>query len=210
MHTPATPHHQWLKRLVGEWSVVSQASMGPGQPPMKSRGRETVRMVGDLWLVAEMVAEWPCPPTPESPTPGSPDPRDQANASPAPGNPPPPVAMTTMRAIMTIGYDPGRARYVGSWIGSPTPTMFVYEGELQAAPAGGASHVVPLNTTGPSFIDPSRTAKYQDIIEFYPAPGTDPGDPSPCTGDRRVLRSQTQGDDGAWHPFMRAEYTRLL
>lgn len=45
--------HRWLQRLVGEWTVEGECSMGPDQPPMKNTGRETVRSLGGLWTIGE-------------------------------------------------------------------------------------------------------------------------------------------------------------
>jgi hypothetical protein len=45
--------HQWLHRLVGEWTVEGECIMGPDQPPMKNTGRETVRSLGGLWTIGE-------------------------------------------------------------------------------------------------------------------------------------------------------------
>ena len=39
--------------------------------------------------------------------------------------------------------------------------LWLYEGELDAA-----GKVLTLDADGPSFTDPSATAKYQDVIEF--------------------------------------------
>lgn len=54
-----TPEHEWLQRLVGEWSFESECNMGPDQPPMKSSGRESVRSLGGLWTLGEGVSEMP-------------------------------------------------------------------------------------------------------------------------------------------------------
>lgn len=45
--------HQWLSRLVGDWSFESECLMGPDQPPMKSQGVESVRSLGGLWTIGE-------------------------------------------------------------------------------------------------------------------------------------------------------------
>ncbi|MBC8114992.1 MAG: DUF1579 domain-containing protein, partial [Candidatus Saccharimonas sp.] len=45
--------HQWLQKLVGEWTVEGECSMGPDQPPSKMTGREVVRSLGGLWTVGE-------------------------------------------------------------------------------------------------------------------------------------------------------------
>ena len=51
--------HQWLQRLVGEWTFEAECSMGPDQPPMKSTGKETVRSLGGLWTIGEGEGEMP-------------------------------------------------------------------------------------------------------------------------------------------------------
>jgi len=45
--------HQWLQRLVGEWAVEGECSMGPDQPLMKNTGQENVRSLGGLWTIGE-------------------------------------------------------------------------------------------------------------------------------------------------------------
>ncbi|MDX9912567.1 MAG: DUF1579 domain-containing protein, partial [Phycisphaerales bacterium] len=37
-----------------------------------------------------------------------------------------------MESRMTVGFDPRKKRFVGTWIGTPMAYMFVYEGELSA------------------------------------------------------------------------------
>lgn len=43
----------FLEALTGEWSVVSEAVLGPGQEPVRTESREVARMIGGTWLVAE-------------------------------------------------------------------------------------------------------------------------------------------------------------
>jgi hypothetical protein len=60
MQTPEPQkEHQWLQRLVGEWTFEGECSMGPDQPPMKNVGRETVRSLGGLWTIGEGSGEMP-------------------------------------------------------------------------------------------------------------------------------------------------------
>jgi len=96
----------------------------------------------------------------------------------------------TMHAIMTLGYDPARQRFVGTWIGSPMTHMFLYEGQLD-----DQRRVLPLETTGPSMVEPTKTARYRDVIEVR----------SP---DERAMYAEMLGDDGAWFRFMSANYRR--
>jgi hypothetical protein len=162
MFTPATPDHHWLRRFLGEWTYESSCEMGPGQPPMRASGRERVRMLGDLWVVGESEGEMP----------GGPD-----------------GAPATMTAIITLGFDPAKGRYVGTWVGSPMASMFVYEGQREG-------DRLPLDTVGPSFEDHAKLAHYQDVVTFV-------------NDHTRTLESRLRGNDGAWTTFMRATYTRV-
>jgi hypothetical protein len=90
--------------------------------------------------------------------------------------------------ILTLGYDPQKRRFVGTWVGSMMTNLWVYEGMLDG-------DTLTLDCEGPAFESPEKTTKYQDIIELV-------GD------DRRVLRSRAIGEDGEWIEFMRAEYRR--
>lgn len=49
---PAGPT-AFLRQLAGEWSVVSEARLGPGQEPIVTESREVARFLGEKWLVAE-------------------------------------------------------------------------------------------------------------------------------------------------------------
>lgn len=51
--------HLWLHQLVGEWSIESEFIMGPDQPPMKTTGREVVRLLGQLWTIGEGTGDAP-------------------------------------------------------------------------------------------------------------------------------------------------------
>jgi hypothetical protein len=51
--------HNWLARLVDEWTFETECSMGPDQPPSKVVGTEIVRSLGGHWTVGE--GECPSP-----------------------------------------------------------------------------------------------------------------------------------------------------
>ena len=53
------PHkeHDWLNQLVGEWVTESEAVMGPGQAPLKSKWSEVVRSLGGFWTIGEMKSD---------------------------------------------------------------------------------------------------------------------------------------------------------
>jgi hypothetical protein len=96
----------------------------------------------------------------------------------------------TGNLIITIGYDPAKQRFVGTFIGSMMANLWIYDGELDAA-----GKVLTLNAEGPSFTGNGKMANYQDIIEIKGA-------------NHRVLSSQVKGDDGTWTKFMTANYRR--
>lgn len=91
--------------------------------------------------------------------------------------------------IMTLGYDPRRKRFVGTFIGSMMSNLWVYEGSLDS---GGK--LLTLDTEGPSMTGEGM-AKYQDTIAFG-------------SNDERVLASRLLGTDGTWHDIMTARYRR--
>jgi hypothetical protein len=59
MGTKPLPEHQWLQKLVGEWRVETEMTMGPGQPRQTSEGTESVKSVGGLWAFGEGKATLP-------------------------------------------------------------------------------------------------------------------------------------------------------
>ncbi len=158
MKTEPQKEHQWLHKLVGEWTYEVEASMGPGQSPAKSKGSESVRSLGGLWILAEGQGEMP-------------------------GG----GAATT---LMTLGFDPQKKRYVGTWVGSMMTHLWVYDGALDAT-----EKVLTLDAEGPDFAVEGKLAKYRDAIEFK-------------SDDHRVLTSHVLGDNGQWHGFMTANYRR--
>jgi Protein of unknown function (DUF1579) len=59
MKTEPQKEHQWLQKLIGEWTYETEATMGPDQPPEKATGTETVRSLGGLWILAEGQGQMP-------------------------------------------------------------------------------------------------------------------------------------------------------
>ena len=95
-----------------------------------------------------------------------------------------------MNSFLTIGYDPEKKRFVGTFIASMMTYLWVYDGELDEA-----EKVLTLNAEGPDFTQPGKTGKYRDVIEFK-------------SDDHRVFSSHALGDDGQWHQFMKGDYRR--
>jgi hypothetical protein len=96
----------------------------------------------------------------------------------------------TAKNLITLGYDPQKQRFIGTFVASMMSHMWLYEGTLDES-----GKVLTLDTTGPSFTDPTKLTQYQDIFEIK----------SP---DHRILSSRALGDDGKWHGFMTAHYHR--
>lgn len=92
--------------------------------------------------------------------------------------------------LMTLGYDPQRKRFVGTWIGSMMTHLWVYDGALDAA-----GRVLSLESDGPSMAGDGKMARFRDAIEL-------------TSDDHRVLTSSVLGEDGAWRQFMTATYRR--
>lgn len=150
--------HEWLKQLIGDWEMLGAAT-GPDEKENTCQGAESVRAIGDLWVVGEGTGEAP-------------------DGSPA------------FMSVLTLGYDPAKGAFVGTWIGSMMTHMWVYQGELDST-----GKVLTLNTEGPDMEHPGTTARYRDIIEL-----TDDG--------KRLLISEMLGADGEWKRFMNVTYTR--
>ena len=93
--------------------------------------------------------------------------------------------------VLTLGYDPQKKRFVGTWFGSMMTALWIYEGERDAS-----GNVLTLNTEGPSFAGDGTLAKYRDIVEVK-------------SDDHYILRSTTQGEGGTWTEFMTAHYRRV-
>jgi hypothetical protein len=159
MHEPAVPgdHHKWLQQLVGDWTVTSEAHIGPGAEPMKMDFTDSVRSIGGLWILSEGKAEF--------------------------GGMP-------FTSVMTLGYDLTEKAFVGTWIDSMQTHLWTYRGTLD-----DSKKVLTLETTGPSFTDPTVMVPYRDVIEIK----------SP---DHRTLTSSMLGDEGTWTAFMKADYRR--
>lgn len=59
MKTEPQAEHQWLQRLVGDWTYETESRMGPDKPAETFNGTESVRSLGGLWILAEGQGEMP-------------------------------------------------------------------------------------------------------------------------------------------------------
>ena len=148
--------HQWLRQLVGEWSV-SGALMEPDGASVVWDSRESIRAIGDFWIVAEGTAD---------------------------GDGQPYVS------LMTLGYDPNKEAFVGSWIDTMLTTMWSFVGQLDES-----GRVLTFESEGPSFADPSATTRYREQIEIV-------------SSEVKRTTSSALGEDGSWTTFMTREARR--
>ena len=95
-----------------------------------------------------------------------------------------------MNTVLTIGYDPAKGRFVGSWVGSMMTHQWVYEGWLE-----NDGRTLVLEAEGPRFDGKPGTTKYRDITEF-------------TSDDHRAFHAEVLGDDGSWSTMMSADYRR--
>lgn len=159
---PGKKEHAWLRQLVGEWTYEGESDMGTGQMS-KSSGTESIRAIGDLWIIAE-------------------------GHGTMPGGEP---AIT----LGTLGYDPQRKQFTGTWIGSMMSYLWSYDrGSLDPT-----EKILTLECDGPSFSEEARaagkTARYRDVFEIR-------------SDNHRVLTASVRNDDGTWTTFMTTHYRR--
>jgi hypothetical protein len=187
VNTEPQKEHDWLQKLVGEWTYESDEPTKPGQPPAKCTGTESVRSLGGFWVLAE-------------------------GQGGMPGG-----GAATM--VLTLGYDPQKKRYVGTWIGSMMSHLWVYEGAVDVT-----GNTLTLHAEGPNMAVEGKTAKplagrrgasgaeallpcdwqhgqsrvtgeYKEVIEFK-------------SDNHRVFTSHVLGEDGKWQTMMTVNFRR--
>jgi hypothetical protein len=97
----------------------------------------------------------------------------------------------TATTIATLGFDPKKGRYVGTFIASMMNHMWVYDGTLE--PGG---NMLTLEAEGPGMTPDVANARYRDVVEFL-------------SNDDRTLTSYMLGTDGRWSQVMKATYKRV-
>ncbi len=149
--------HEWLKQLVGEWDAQFKMYMQPDQPPAESAGTDSVRALGNHWIVAES--------------------KFTMMGAPYSGR-------------LSLGYDPQKKHFHGTWIDSFGGYLWVYKGTLS-----DAGDTLTLETEGPSIQSPDKTARYKEVIQI--------------TGkDSRMFTSSMETDHGTRMKILTVEYRR--
>jgi len=159
MNIEAQKEHKLLQKMIGEWTYEHKVIMEPGKPPTTLKGTDSVRSLGDLWVLCEGRG-----------------------------------VMTEgglVTSLMTLGYDPQKKRFVGTFIASMMTHLWIYE----AGSLDSSGKALSLEAEGPSMASDGKMAKYKDVIEFK-------------SDDHRMLRAFVLGDDGNWFEFMTSNYWR--
>jgi len=84
----------------------------------------------------------------------------------------------------TLGFDPDKKKYVGTWIDSSSSYLWKYEGSVDAT-----GKILTLDTEGPSPMEPGKKCKFREVTEFK-------------SDDERLFTSSLRGDDGKWNTIL--------
>ncbi len=97
---------------------------------------------------------------------------------------------TSVKAILTLGYDSTKKKYVGTWVDSMLGYLWVYEGELD-----DTGKKLMLTAEGPNFTTGSGTTKYRDSYEFE-------------SSELVLITSEALTEGGEWVTYMTGEMRR--
>lgn len=100
------------------------------------------------------------------------------------------MAGMPMNSVLTIGYDPRAKQYIGTFYCTADSTLWKYEGEMDES-----GKKLTLKTEGPSMFDPTKKAKYREVLELV--------DP-----DHKTFTSFIEGPDGKWMKMVEMKYER--
>jgi hypothetical protein len=92
--------------------------------------------------------------------------------------------------ILTLGYDPAKKKYVGSWIDSMNSHMVVYDNASL-----DSSGKLMLNAEMPNPMLGGKLTKFKDVLEVK-------------SKDEKILTSAMLGEDGKWTTFLTVKYRR--
>ncbi len=97
---------------------------------------------------------------------------------------------TPMTAVMTVGYDPQKKKYVGTWVDSVLPHLWTLEGKVDTS-----GKILALEAEAPNPAAGGKMTKFRDTIVIKSI-------------DHYLITSSMQGDDGKWNDFMTVNYRR--
>lgn len=85
---------------------------------------------------------------------------------------------------LTLGYDPAKKKYVGTWVDSVSGQLWRYEGNVD--PTG---KTLTLDTEGVCPMNPGKVSQFKEVISVEDK-------------DHKVFTSSILGDDGKWKTMM--------
>jgi hypothetical protein len=94
-----------------------------------------------------------------------------------------------MKGLQTIGFDPAKKKYIGTWVDGVTSHMWKYEGDVED------NCRIVLQAKGPNFMAEGRETDFRDIYEFK-------------SDTEMIVTSRMLGEDGKWITFMNGVATR--
>lgn len=96
-----------------------------------------------------------------------------------------------IEAVQTIGYDPKKKKYIGTYTDSMMSHMWIYEGTVDET-----GKILTLEAEGPNMMEPGKTAMFRDIYEFK-------------SKDEIVATAQYQDPEGNWVTMMKGTSKRV-
>jgi hypothetical protein len=93
------------------------------------------------------------------------------------------------KGLQTLGFDPAKKKYVGTWVDGMTSHMWKYEGQVED------NRRIVLQAKGPNFMAEGKETDFRDIYEFK-------------SDTEMIVKSEMLGEDGKWITFMHGTSTR--